>query len=138
MTKIFLDTNVWLRYFLKDNKQFEPVNKLINLVEEGNFLPYISSIVILEIAFVLGRTYKMARREVLKYLRAVLETRNLTVLENTDSKVAIDYFSKLNVKFSDCLLASQITKDIIFVSFDQDFLKFKGLITKTPADVLPS
>lgn len=39
MTKIFLDTNVWLRFFLYDNDQFASVEKLITAIEEGKFLP---------------------------------------------------------------------------------------------------
>ncbi len=127
MTKIFLDSNIWLRYFLKDNNQFESVEKLLNSIEEGKYLPYTSSIVLMEIAFVLSRLYKKLNKEIITCLEAILETRNITILEETDSKIAFSYYKELGIKFSDCLIASQIPKDMIFITYDSDFPKIKSL-----------
>ena len=134
MTKIFLDSNIWLRYFLKDNNQFESVEKLLNSIEEGKYLPYTSSIVLMEIAFVLSRLYKKLNKEIITCLEAILETRNITILEETDSKIAFSYYKELGIKFSDCLIASQIPKDIIFITYDSDFPKIKSLNVKNPSE----
>lgn len=133
MTKIFLDSNIWLRYFLKDNNQFESVEKLLNSIEEGKFLPYTSSIVLMEVCFVLSRTYKMTRDEITKYLESILETRNITILEETNSKIAFSYYKKFGIKFSDCLIASQTPKDMVFITYDSDFSKIKSLNVKDPS-----
>ena len=134
MTKIFLDSNIWLRYFLKDNNQFESVEKLLNSIEEGKYLPYTSSIVLMEIAFVLSRLYKKLNKEIITCLEAILETRNITILEETDSKIAFSYYKELGIKFSDCLIASQIPKDMIFITYDSDFPKIKSLNVKNPSE----
>lgn len=136
MTKIFLDTNIWLRFFLQDNEQFASVEKLITAVEEGKFLPYTSSIVFLELVFVLGKTYDLSKEKVKDYLEAILETRNLTLIEKTNTKKSLSFFAKYNVKFSDCLIASQIPTGVTLVSFDQEFLKIRDINTKTPEQII--
>lgn len=136
MTKIFLDTNVWLRFFLQDNDQFASVEKLITAIEAGKFLPYTSSIIFLELVFVLSKTYGLSKEKVNDYLDAILETRNITLIEKTNTKKSLNFFAKYNVKFSDCLIASQIPTGITLVSFDQEFLKIKGINTKTPEQII--
>lgn len=136
MTKIFLDSNVWIRYFLRDNNQFEEVKNLITAIEEGKFSPYTSAIVLLEICFVLQRYYKYPKNNLESYLRAVLKLRNLTLIEKTDTDKALLYFHEHNIKFSDCLIASQIPKDMTLVTFDKEFDKIRGLSSKAPAKLL--
>lgn len=136
MTKIFLDTNVWLRFFLHDNDQFASVEKLITAIEEGKFLPYTSSIVFLELVFVLGKTYGLPKEKVANYLEAIRETRNLTLIEKTNTKKALGLFAKHSVKFSDCLIASQISTNMVLVTFDQEFLKMKSIKSKAPEEII--
>ena len=58
--KVFLDTNIWLRFILKDSKkQFLDTKKFIEQIEEGKFRAYTSAIVFLEINFVLSKIYKI-------------------------------------------------------------------------------
>ncbi len=135
MTKIFLDSNIWLRYLLRVNDQFESVEKLLKLIDEGNFLPYCSSMVIMEVIFVLTRLYKKSVDEVIQCVDAILKIRNIVILEKTDIEVAIAYYKKLKIKFSDCLIASQIAKNMILVTFDQDFSKIKEIKIQTPQEV---
>ena len=136
MTKLFLDTNVWLRYFLKDNEQYEAVEQLLHAIDEGKFLSYTSSIVFLEIVFVLGKTYNLSDDKILKYLTAIREVRNITLIEKTDSGKALHYFNNYHPKYSDCLIASQLAEGMILVTYDHEFSKIKGLILKTPAEII--
>lgn len=137
MTKIFLDSNIYLRAFLQDNDQSVSVKQLLEAVEKGNFLPYTSSIVLMEISFVLSKTYKKTREEIIDYLESILETRGITLLEKTDSSLALMYYKMSGIKFPDCLIASQVSKEKILVTFDRDFSKIKGVTVKTPAEILP-
>lgn len=136
MTKIFLDSNIWIRYFLHDNSQFEEVEKLIVAIEEGKFSPYTSAIVLLEICFVLQSYYKYPKSNLEPYLEAVLKLRSLTTIEKTNTDKALSYFHEHNIKFSDCLIASQIPKDMILVTFDKEFDKIKAVSSKAPAELL--
>ncbi len=136
MTKIFLDSNIWLRFFLHDNKQFEPAEQLINLIEEGRFFPYASSIVLMEIGFVLGKVYVLPKPKIVEYLSAIIDTRNITILDKTDHRKTMYYYDRYNVKFNDCLIASQIAKGMILVTFDKEFLKIKEISVRTPGQII--
>ena len=67
-----LDTNVILRYFMQDNEgQVEVVEKLFRSAhEEGSYF-YIPLTVVLELVFVLHRTYGMEREKVANIIRSL-------------------------------------------------------------------
>lgn len=135
--KVFIDTNVWLRFLLADVKeQYEECLQFFLAVEEGKIRPYTSSLVFLEINYVLSATYKIAKKEILKDINTILQTRNLTLVEETDFLKAWQYYTKLNVKLVDCLIVSQLPEDIILCSFDQEFRKFEGIRLTTPAELI--
>lgn len=135
--KLFLDTNVLLRFFLKDvPDQFEYCRELIAAIEEGRFLPYTSAIVFLEISYVLKSVYKLPFEEVLKILDAILTIRNLTVMDKTDVKKALKLYKKYKIKFTDCLIAFQIPKQTTLVSFDLDFSKVDEINVKKPQELI--
>lgn len=135
MSKVFLDSNIWLRFFAQDNPQFESVQKLMLMMENGHYLPYTSAIVFLEISFVMKTAYKQPKNKINSYLRSIFGIRNITIIDETDTKQALEISEKTGVKFSDCLIASQIPKDMTLVTFDKEFSKIKGLTVKTPAEV---
>lgn len=137
MSKIFLDSNIWLRFFAHDNTQFDSVQKLITAIENGQHLPYTSAIVLLEVAYVLKTAYKQPKGKVDEYLKAILLIRNMTVIDKTNTKKALEILEKTGIKFSDCLIASQIPNGAVLVTFDREFSKIKGFSTKTPAEITP-
>lgn len=136
MSKIFLDSNIWLRFFVHDNTQFDSVQKLIAAIENGQRLPYTSAIVLLEIAYVLKTAYKQPKDKINRYLKSMCSIRNMTVIDKTNTKKALEILEKTGVKFSDCLIASQIPNGATLATFDKDFLKIKGLTIKTPAEIM--
>lgn len=138
MIKIFLDSNIWLRFFLKDNDQFESTQKLISAIEEGRFKPYTSAVVLLEVTYVLKSVYKLGAEKIKEILDSICDLRNLTIMEKTDSKKALKYIEKLNIKFSDCLIASQIKKGVILATFDRELSKIKEFNCQTPSQILSS
>jgi len=135
--KIFLDTNVWLRFLLQDVKeQGEDCMKLMGLVEAGQFRPYTSAIVLLELQYVLTVVYKIARRAVIEDIGTILETRGLVLLEKTNFRKAFEVYRQEKIKLADCLVATALPAKMILCSYDQDFRKVSGLVVKTPAEVL--
>lgn len=137
MTKLFLDTNIWVRYLIKDEpKQFAAIKELLASVEKGKYQPYTSSIVLLELSYVLKSVYRFAFDEVLDALESVITTRGITIIETTDSALALACFKTYKIKFTDCLLSSQIRPDIVLVTFDEELRKIKELTVKTPEEVL--
>lgn len=139
MTKLFLDTNVFLRFFLKDDEnQYQTVCRLFTRIEEGRFRPYTSSIVFLELNYVVRRIYKLPIDEVLDYIEAVKKMRGMTVVDKTDTDNAINLYRKYKIKLGDCFIASQIPKEAILLSYDADFKKVKEIKSQTPEEILQS
>lgn len=133
--KLFLDTNVLLRVFLEDNPpQLEICKKLISQIEEGKYNVYTSSTVFLEMSYVLKSVYKIPYQEIIKILESVFEIRGITIIEKTNTKKALEIYKNYRIKFTDCLIASQLPKDIILVSFDEELSKIKEITVKTPQD----
>lgn len=135
--KIFLDTNVLLRYYLKDNEQFEACENLITQIEEGQFDVYTSSIVFLEISYVLKSVYKLPLTDVVSIMTSIFTLRGITIVEKTNIKTALLFFKKYKIKFTDCLIASQLPKNTVLVSFDEELSKIKEITLKKPQDILP-
>lgn len=135
MKKLFLDTNVWLRFILEDNEQAEDCRKLITQIEVGKWRVYTSTIVMLEVNYVLSSIYKIKMSQVVVDLEAILETRNLTLIEKTDFRQALKFYRQYKIKLTDCLIAVQLPPKMILVSYDQDFKKLP-VIVKKPGELL--
>ena len=134
--KVFLDTNFLLRLFLKDNQeQFEACYNLISQIEEGEFSVYTSSIVILEVNYVLKSVYKLPFKEIIDILDSILEIRGITVIEKTNTKLALEFYKKYKIKLTDCLIASQLPKNTILISFDEELSRIKEIEVRKPQQI---
>lgn len=137
MKKLFLDTNIFLRFFLRDNEnQYQNVCRLFTEIERGAFRPYTSSIVFLELNYVVRSIYKLPIDEVLGCMDAVKNMRGMTIIEKTDSDNAINLYKKYRIKLGDCFIASQLPKEAILLSYDADFRKIKEIQSQTPDEIL--
>lgn len=133
--KVFVDSNVFIRFLTKDDEQmFFDCQKFFKSINEGKLRPYISNIIILEIIFVLTKIYKFSKSKVLEDIKLLLRLRNLTLIEKTETKKALKLFKKNNIKYQDCLIASQVPEKATLVTYDQDFKKIKTIQKATPAD----
>lgn len=136
MAKIFIETSVFMRFLTSDDAQkFQDCVSLFEKVEEGKIRPYTSNIVILEILFLLTKLYKFPKVKVLSDIGKILNLRNLTLIEKTDTKMALNLFHKFNIKYADCLIAGQIPKATILLTYDEDFKKLKSLKIANPSEV---
>lgn len=133
MKKFLLDTNVWLRYFLKDEpEQYKWAGKIILLAEEGKFLPYISVITFLEIHYLLLKNYDLSFGKWKKVAEAILEVRNLVVVDRTDLVSGLENHFETKIKLADYLIASGLPKGGVLVSWDKDFAKMRGVNFLSP------
>lgn len=137
MRKIFLDTNIWLRFLVADQKkQYETCKKLISLNEEGKFKLYTSTIVLLEIIYTLSSFYRIRKRTIINDIKAILISRNLTLIEKTDFEKALSLYQKHKIKLADCLIASQVPKGVLLCTYDRDFKKIKSVVSVTPEEMV--
>ncbi|OGM18364.1 hypothetical protein A2686_04380 [Candidatus Woesebacteria bacterium RIFCSPHIGHO2_01_FULL_38_10] len=136
MKKIFLDTNIFLRVLVSDNKQAEESAVLLRKIESGRLIPYTSTIVLLETAFTLRSYYKIKNTQIIKDVEKILKLRNLTIIEKTDFRKSLEIHKKTKVKLPDCLIATQIPANTVLVTYDREFQKIPALLVKTPKEVL--
>lgn len=136
-SRIFLDTNIWLRYFVKnDPDQYEAVLNLISRVEQGKFKVYTSSVVLMEINYVGQRIYQIPKDQIIIWFKAIQKMRSMVLVEKTNFDLALSFYQKYNIKLADCLIASQLPKNTVLVSFDEEFSKLREIIVKSPKQVL--
>ncbi len=135
--KVFLDTNIFVRYLVNDDPtKFKQTQKLINDIESGYLRPYTSSIVLIELIYVMTRIYKIHLNQVLEDLDQLMELHNLTIIEKTSFKQALKLCETTKIKITDCLIALQCPKDCAFVTYDKEFRVFKFLNNVTPQKIL--
>lgn len=137
MEKVFLDTNIWMRYFIRtDEEQYKDAYALIQKIEYANLQGYTSAIVLLEVYFVGTKVYKIPEEDVVLWFEVIQNIRNITIIEKTNFPKALDLHRKYNVKLADCLIASQIPPKTTLVSFDKEFRKIKNLTVAEPHEIV--
>lgn len=136
---IFLDTNVLLRYFVGDEEeQFRQCKKIFEMIASGVIRSYISALVLLEVSYVLHSVYGVARNVIAKDIETILGIRNVVLVDETRFRHAFALHQKTGVKLSDCLIATQVPKGVVLVTYDRDFFKLSGLSVKSPRDIVAS
>ncbi|RJQ48594.1 MAG: PIN domain-containing protein [Nitrospiraceae bacterium] len=129
---IFVDTNVFLRFFVKDVESFYHKSKeLFEKAETGNLKLETSDLVIAEIVWVLESYYDFSREEVREVIETILETRNIKVANQSRIKEAISLYESGKTDFIDAYNIAYIrAKDFMKVAtFDIKHFKNIGGIT---------
>lgn len=135
--RIFLDSNIFLRYFTPEHEvTYKECADVLKEIENGTHQPYISAIVVLECSYVLGKLYKFSVKEVADAINNMLSMRNLTVMDITDTRKAFNLHRSTRIKLGDCLIATQVPKGVVLVTYDRDFIKLPGLTVRTPKEIL--
>ncbi len=133
MTKrYFLDTNVLLRYFLVDSTQSPACSLMMQMAEDGQLLVATSSLVLLELHYVLEKIYGFSESELMTIQELILSIRNMQLCETTDLQRALVLHKKLGVKLSDCLVISQMPPKAVLVSYNEEFDQLEQLERVTP------
>ncbi|HWS23533.1 MAG TPA: PIN domain-containing protein [Anaerolineales bacterium] len=136
MIKVFLDSNIWLRPLVEESPASTSVIDLFHLIEAGKIKPYTSTIVLIEVAFVLHSVYKISHQDIKKDLFSILETKNLTLIELTNFPQALELHARAGVKLTDCLITTQLPSQTTFISFDQEFKKISTINLKSPREFI--
>ncbi len=134
--KLFIETSAFIRFFTRDDpKKSAEVRHVLEVVEVGSVKPYTSNVVILEIVFVLTRLYGFTREEVVSAAHTVLNMRNMTLVEKTNTEEALRLWRLHGIKYGDCLIATQVPHNVPLVTYDKDFKKFPELAVVTPDEI---
>lgn len=121
MDTVIVDTNVFLRFLLKDNLDlYNQAFSLLTKAREAKIKLLVPTIVIFEISFVLNSVYKFTKEEIIKNVESLLATSFLSIDEVTIFKQAITIYKNSNHSFADCFLVAKAkNQGIKLFTFDK-------------------
>lgn len=118
-----LDTNIFLRFLIKDNKlQFEKAKKIFTGIEKGEISGQVSILVLNEIIWVLENYYELKRSIYIPQLLSLFALKNMKIIEVKKSLITgiLQKMMKVKYDFTDLYLSETTSKENIY-SFDKDF-----------------
>lgn len=124
---IFLDTNIILRFILKDHPIYSPkAQEIIRKIDKGSVKVYISWPTILEIVFVLQNSIKLPKKEISEKLLPIFHLENVCIEHGKLLDSIFEYYVDKNISLTDAYNAALIQKKKVkqIYSFDSDFDKF--------------
>ena len=99
---VFVDTNVFLRFFVKDVETlYEKARSLFEKAESGKIRLETSELVIAEIVWVLESFYGFTRKEIVDVLITLLSSRNLKIANSARISASIQFYVSGNMDFID-------------------------------------
>lgn len=133
--KLFVDTNVFLRFLLNDNKtQSVSSRKLFFGAKRGKVTLVTNSLIIAEIIFILDSYYGFSKSDIIEKTKIILLFDGLEIPEKNILLHAISLFEKKNIDFVDAYVAAFALENKIDVcSFDRDFDKIKEIKRINPS-----
>jgi len=127
---IFIDTNVFIRFFVSDDsRKSKKVEELFQKIIGGATESFTNQMVIAEIVWVLDKFYNMDRQAICDNIEFILNTPNLKVKEKNIIFKATDIYRNSNIDFIDAYNYSYILSnnaDSIF-SYDSHFDKLESI-----------
>lgn len=137
MLKVFIDTNIAIRFLVQDDPlKAASCARLFGMIETGEIRAYTSSFVIAEFLFILIKQYKYPKIKVVNAAVNFLNLRNMTLIESGDTSLALKLYHQHSIKYGDCLIATQVPAKAILVTYDEDFAKIPGLKSQKPDEII--
>ena len=127
---IYLDANVILRYLLADDVEQHIISK--NVIDRSPNI-FIMEGVVVEIVYVLTKTYGIQRELVGEQLAELFEQKRFCFENKSLIIEALNILKKSNLDFVDCLLcACKNLKNVEVFTFDKKLLKCLEKETSEP------
>ena len=127
---IFLDTNVILRFILKDHPIYSPKSEgIFQKIVNSKVKVYTSWVVIFEVVFVLQNSHKLTKDNIIKMLLPIIQSDSLHFEGKTLVESTFNNYLKKNISLADAYHAALMEKKRIskIYSFDEDFDKFPNI-----------
>lgn len=127
---IFLDSNIFLRYFLKENELvFRRLEKLFSEIISGNIIGVANAMIIAEVVWVLSRSYKWNKEKICDNIEFILITPNIRFKDKAILVNAVNVYKEKNIGFIDAYNYSYMQYYGVnkIYSFDRDFDKLKDV-----------
>lgn len=106
MKRVFVDTNIFIRYLVADvPTQINKVDNLFNLAEEGKLELVTGPPVFFEIAWTLKSFYNMQREQIYECLTGILGLRGLKITDIDILEEALELYNQTHSDFGDAYIA---------------------------------
>ena len=135
MSPRFLDTNVLLRYFTRDDEEkAQQALALLIRVERGEEKVVTSPLVIFETVFTLQSYYRVPRQRIKELVGDVISLRGLGLPNKTLYYRALDLYSSKNISFADAYNVAYMESRAVseVYSWDMDFDNLEGIVRVEP------
>lgn len=131
---IFIDTNLFLRFFLKDiHSQYLEAKETFKKGSRGEEILLTSTVVIFEFFWVLNSYYHYSRSQLNKTIHDVLSMTFIQLSERTLLQEALELYERTNLSLGDCynLVYAKQQKIKTFKTFDKKLEKeFEKIVGK--------
>lgn len=132
---IFVDTNIFVRYFTKDDpKKAEQVMKLFGNAAEGKISLITNLWVFAELEFIFRRQYKLEKARIITLLKSIFTVDNLQLYNQEWIEASLEIFEQENIDFVDCMIAAflKINNFSSIYSYDPHFDRVAWLERREP------
>lgn len=125
MTDLVVDTNIFLRFLLKDiSRQYLEAEKLFRRAKAGEITLIVPQIVIFEIAFALGKFYRFPKEEVIDKLKSLVDMEYFLIQDRQIFQGALKIFAGNNISLVDSfLIYFASSKQAKLMTFDEKLNK---------------
>jgi len=131
----FLDTNILLRFFTRDDeRKAQCALNLLMKVERGEEKVITSSLVIFETVYTLQSFYKVPRQRIKDQVLSIISMRSLSLPDKSLYYQAFDLYVTKNISFADAFNAAYMLAEKVpnIYSWDRDFDKIEGIVRLEP------
>lgn len=131
----FVDTNILIRYFTRDDEEkARKALALLTRVERGEEAVETSVIVVSETVYALQRFYRVPRPRIAELVGNLIRLRGVHLPGKQLCLAALDLYVERNISFADCYHAVYLRAGGIpeIYSWDTDFDKLEGITRVEP------
>jgi len=134
----FLDANIFLRFLTGDEKRKAAAcRRLVQMAIDGKLTLRTHPLILAEVVWVLESYYELPRSEIASKLELILNTPNLSVVDESAFSQAVGLYAASNIDLADCYAAALANEaDDTLLSYDRDFDKLDGIEREKPEDVI--
>ena len=117
-----LDTNVLARFFIDDTDDAQAAKQRPAAVAALSERAFVSVTVLLELEWVMRGFYALARRDIVRVMRALAGIEHITIEDRAAVLAALDAFDA-GLDFADALHVARSSRAASFATFDRRLAK---------------
>jgi predicted nucleic acid-binding protein len=135
MKKVFIDTNIFLRFLTKDDSsKYEKCKEIFKKAMEGEIVLATSAMVIAELIWTLISYYKVSKTDVIEKVSIIVSTESLHLPEKNLIMDALVLYGRKNIDYIDAYNAVSMRRQGLseIYSYDEDFDAIEGIQRMEP------